>query len=481
MLICIASLYVVSFFLVLIGKKIRFPLLTFVILISLLLAQTNVNKDNFKYYALDETTKSSYKQLPIRQYIYNWIDSRKDKIIDYSSSGKKFPIFFVSSEGGGSRAGLWSLLIHSSLQEKTKGKYYSDHLFSMTGASGGNVGNSLFFTIEQSSKQFFYKKKYKSKNKLYVFKASDFYSENFLSSSIIGLFGRDLFNNIININGINNRGEILQNEWNQQYQKVFKDSIQFLDKDVLLLYKEEFNSNFVPPLLFLNSTHAQTGKYSIISPVDFSKEPSFSGYYNFFKELHTKKGSNASIKLSEAMRINAAFPYITPTGEIKNIGNFGDAGYYDNIGGTVTLNLVQIFNEVMKDTNFFKIKDKIDIRKLLINYSYKPGEDKFRYVPQLSAPINILLKARGGHTQEQISKLSPIKLSLQTTFIDSNTLFKTNLGKKARKFIKNDSIANKKIEPVLPLGRYLSGTAIKSMEAYLISKSFDRKLDSVVN
>lgn len=473
-LICLIALYTISFLLVFLGKKLRFPLFTFVTIFAFILAEYNIGRENFKHYTLDENVTSTYKQPGIKRYIYNWILSRKEKIMQAETGS--YPVLFVSSEGGGSRAGLWSFLIHSYLSEKSNNKYYNDYLFSLTGASGGNVGNSLFFVTAQHAKENQNKINYRS-NSLFKYKASELYAKNYLSSSIVGLLGRDLVNNVLGFLSFDNRGELLQNEWQKAHKNVFNTGVDYLDEDVHSLYNTQNTSRFVPPLLFLNSSHAQTGQYSVISPVDFSKQKSFSGYYDFMKELKARKGTNSSIKLSEAMRINAAFPYLTPAGEIKEVGVFGDAGYYDNIGGTVTLNLINVFTEVLNYPEFLDIKNKINLKNILINSDL----DEAIYennISQLKAPFGLLMNVRSGHVREQIEKLDPIILSLKRIYITSSTKITNSFQKKIRSTVK-DTIENQ-ISPILPLGRYLSGTAIKGMEAYLESDTIKSQLDSLL-
>jgi len=478
LLICLIALYTISFLFVFGGKKIRFPLFTFMIIIGFLLGEFNADRACFDHYTLDEKVESKHKRVTIEQYVYNWIANRKDKIVQAEKGS--YPVLFVSSEGGGSRAGLWAFLIHSYLSEQSNNAYYENYLFSMTGASGGGVGNGLFFATAQQANQTNTKLKYKSDSN-FKYKASELYAENYLSTSIVGLLGRDLFKNILGVLSFDNRGELLQNEWGNAHKEVFKLNENDLEKEVLSFYSNSDVSRFVPPLLLMNSSHAQTGKYSVISPADFSETEAFSGYYDFIKHLKRVKGKERSIKLSEAMRMNAAFPYLTPAGEVKGMGLFGDAGYYDNIGGTVTTSLMNVFNEVLISTpEFSTIKDKVVLKSVLI-YSDLDGKDKLddqsAPISQLEAPLRTLMNVRSGHTKEQIAKLNQIPLVLQRTYIIPSTKTSTTVQEKLRN-LKNTQTDS--ISPILPLGRYLSGTAIKAIEKCLELDNVKGKLDDLL-
>jgi len=478
LLICLIALYTISFLFVFGGKKLRFPLFTFMLIIGFFLGEFNANRVCFDHYSLDKDVESTYKRVAMKQYVYNWIANRKDKIAQAEKGS--YPILFISSEGGGSRAGLWAFLIHSYLSEQSNNAYYENYLFSMTGASGGGVGNGLFFATAQQAKETNTKLKYTS-DLNFNYKASELYADNYLSTSIVGVLGRDLFKNILGLFSFDNRGELLQNEWQAAHKEVFKLKENDLEKEVLSFYSKSDVSDFVPPLLMMNSSHAQTGKYSVISPADFSKVEAFSGYYDFIKHLKRVKGQTRSIKLSEAMRMNAAFPYLTPAGEVKGMGLFGDAGYYDNIGGTVTTSLMTVFNEVLLSApEFSDIKDNVALKSVLI-YSDLEGKvdlnDQSAPISQLGAPLSTLMNVRSGHTKEQIAKLNQVPLALQRTYIIPSTKNSTAVQEKLR------SLKNKQtdsISPILPLGRYLSGTAIKAIEKCLELEDIKSQLDSLL-
>lgn len=483
LLICLLALYTISFLLVFGGKKIRFPLFTFIVLLGFLLGEFNSSRSGFDHYVLEETTSTNYERLPLEDYIYFWIVNRKEKILEAEDG--TYPVLFISAEGGGSRAGLWSFLIHSYLSEKSNNKYYEDYLFSLTGASGGNVGNAMFFATAQNAILKNKKVDYKSNNNEYNYKASEIYKENYLSTSILGLLGRDLFNNVIGFLNFDNRGELLQNEWQNTYNSVFNNKDSILDRDIFSYYKSIDTTKFVPPLLFLNSSHAQKGMYSVISPTNNTAHESFSGYFDLIKELQHEKDDNASVKLNEAMRINAAFPFITPVGEIKGLGVFGDAGYYDNVGGTVTLSLFKVFNKVLQDhkDEFALLIPKLDLKKVLIyaNIENESALNHEKKISQMEAPLQIILNVRSGHTKEQIQKVNDVELALVKTSIDTDFANNSNLRKSLSTSLKGiDSAKVNVIEPVLPLGRYLSGTAIKAIENCLKSNDIKSKLNHLI-
>ncbi|WP_062060338.1 hypothetical protein [Aquimarina longa] len=476
LILSLISLFMISFVLILLGKKLKIPLFTIIVILCLF--SSRFFSKNSDHYQLS-LKPSTVIRPPIEQYMYHWIKNRVPLI---KGREGKFPVLLVSSEGGGSRAGLWSFLVHSYLYEKSKGKYFEENLLSLTGASGGSVGNAMFFAEAQHAKLKNKKAKFKGiahhKYASLKYKASAIYKENYLSVALLSLLGRDLFKEITALFNFRDRGQLLEEQWSTTYKQHFLESSDedILQKEFLSFYKNVTNKNglikqhYIPPLLFINTTHTQTGNYNIISPVRYSHLRPLMGMTDFIGNLQISY-PNMSIGLSTAMRINASFPYITPVGEVKKKSQsstsysdqYADAGYYDNIGGVVSKGIEEIFRKVVQDS-FPLLENKIKIKHLLI---VNDKEHKImKTQAQFEAPLTTLQNVRYGHTQEIIKKLgSNSIIKLKPTMIPLS---------KSKKLNKETLL----IKPVLPLGRYLSTVAIRSMEARL--NEVKPELDSVL-
>ena len=480
LIICLTSIYMICFILILIGKKIKLPLLTIVFFLGIL-----SNRFIYIYsdhYNLEIIKSNTTERQNIEDYVYNWVASREEKILNHD---KVFPILLVSSEGGGSRAGLWSFLVNSYLYEESDGKYFTDHLFSLTGASGGSVGNSMFFA-EARAKQIDgrkanFRQSFTANNSILKYKASAIYKQNFLSESLLSLLGRDLFKETTSLFTFKNRGQLLEDQWKNSFDASFNTKQNLLNNDLNYFYAlNKTNSLYktVPPLLMINTTHTQTGNYNVISPVKFRHNSFFGGIQDFTQYLQ-KSYPEGAIALSTAMRINASFPYVTPVGEVKNMVNgksnhsdqYADAGYYDNIGGVISKGMEQVLKKIINDS-FPEIKNKVLIKHLIIN------NDEDRKIvstqSQFAAPLTTLRNVRYGHTNEIMKKLSnSITISLKPTLISplSND-FPASL-------ISKEDDNKPMIKPVLPLGRYLSTIAIRSIEARL--EEIEPELKTILN
>src|SRR5205814_4658188 len=79
------------------------------------------------------------------------------------NSSDHYPVFFTLADGGASRSGYWAAVVLGRLHEQTRYEtnssnrsYFSDHLFCLSGASGGSVGNTSFLAalkIQQTNPQ----------------------------------------------------------------------------------------------------------------------------------------------------------------------------------------------------------------------------------------------------------------------------------------------------------------------------------------
>ncbi|WP_299189570.1 hypothetical protein [uncultured Aquimarina sp.] len=479
LILSLLSLFMICFILILIGKKIRLPLLSIVTVFCVFSAK--FFSDTSDHYQLN-LMETHVNRPSLDTYIYYWLKSRENIINDSETT---FPIIMVSAEGGGSRAGLWAFLVHSYLYENTNGDYFEKHLLSLTGASGGGVGNSMFFAEARNTSLQGKKSRFKIEENTQVpivdYKASSIYKENYLSVALLSLLGRDLFKEVTSLFKFKNRGQLLEEQWIEAHEKYFLDSKgkSIIDKEFLSFYDNAFIldtmdliSQKIPPLLFVNTTHTQTGNYNIISPVEYSQVKELTGMNDFLSTIQASYPNN-SIALSTAMRINASFPFITPVGEVRNTtqkdllisDQYADAGYYDNIGGRVSIGVEEVFKKVLSDS-FPLLRKKVKIKQLIIT-----NEEELKIAKtstQLSAPLTTLRNVRYGHTKEVMEKLGDdYVISLkQTEIMPSSVNLLTGDINKEELFIK----------PVLPLGRYLSTVAIRSMEARLDSVKVDLDL-----
>jgi len=73
-----------------------------------------------------------------------WYESRADRGY-YESRGKPYPVFIVAASGGGLYAAHHASTVLSRLQDLCPN--FSQHLFAISGVSGGSLGGALFASL----------------------------------------------------------------------------------------------------------------------------------------------------------------------------------------------------------------------------------------------------------------------------------------------------------------------------------------------
>ena len=470
-LICLIGIYSLFLVITVLGIKWNLPLLGMVLIFSVILATCTANKEDFSHYDATftkEITNTPADRLDLESYIQQWVLDRKQDMTN-QKPGEKFPIIFVSAEGGGSRAGLWSFLVQSYLFDQNP-DYFEKHLFSMSGASGGGGGNNMFYTqaYELLENKTASPLKYLTPEDGFNYRASIVYQQDYLSSSVACLLGRDTFKSITNLFTFQDRGAILENEWETRFNAAFNRQDNPLGQSYLNMMPQTGKYKYIRPLLITNTTEMQSGQRVVISPVDISKDIHNMGV---FKDLiKTYPNKKAMIKRSTAMSMNARFPYLSPVARIRELGQFGDAGYYNNIGGDVTRRLEKALLKVItKDSSLI---GKYEIKHLLIsNYE---GVNKLSYSSQLVAPALMIANATFAHPEESEKTLTNV-LNIQSkrTYIPQET-------KSIFSLISSETDNVEYIKPIIPLGRYLSHAAVRSLEARLDASEVKDSLDSLI-
>lgn len=493
-MICIIGQYTIFMGLNYLGKFKKWPVLTVVFSVAILLTILVAKSDYFTHYEVSTVAAEDNHpddRLSLEAYVDQYIAERRDAILAVGEN-EQFPIILVSAEGGGSRAGHWAFLVHSYLYGKSEA-YFKRHLFSITGASGGSVGSNMFYVQAYANKDQYDSILFLAKNKKntsstqelkekgdFKYNASVFYQNDYISSSIAGLLGRDIAASIFHLNCYRDRGKITETEWEHKFDELFDKGL--LQKPYLDIMPKK-DDVFTPPIMVTTTTHVQTGQLYIMSPVKFnSKKVRESGFNDLLSEYIKKNHDSLMIKRSAAMLLTARFPYLSPNGRISGIGQFGDGGYYDNIGGAVTKHLeAALLKGLRKDS---LLEGKYQIKHLIITNNtstdfktcskkHKKQKDNTDYSSQLVTPGQMALNAIFAHADEFVNAFpEDYRVASKRTLIP---IHKKNRPKHIT------SCCDTLFRPLIPLGRYLSKDAVTSLEARLKDSVIKAKLDKILD
>ncbi len=407
-----------------------------------------------------ENTYNPDKRLSLEAYFKAWVMQREDSIRAWLAAhpDDSFPVLIVSAEGGGSRAAFWTSRVHGYLENQIPG-YYSQHLFALTGASGGTTGNSTFFAMKQGGVA--------SGDMEEV--SRNMFLENYLSSSLTLLLGADLVQDVLGLRLSHDRGKQLEQEWGNKLGSMLAPGRTNAFKEPFLKFWYDDNTRLksdVQPLLMINATQVQGAGHALVSPVRI-KTTCYLGM-DLLDTLYKTDPKN-TIPLVTANLLNASFPYINPAGHIEGVGSFVDAGYFDNYGARLAAGMLKELTGIRDaaagngDTVFQKIKFiSVLVRNSTVDtaaaLTSKPSS-------QLLAPVSTIGNIRSAVNDHNFWHLQHA----------ADAFFQLNL-KRAPVEVEAHG-KTERVTPVIPLARYLSPLAVQAMEASLDSLTTDRGSD----
>lgn len=358
----------------------------------------------------DKKTVAAYNnRQTLHEYFENWVALRPE--IANNSNNKEYPLIFVLSDGGASRAGYWVASVMAKMNEETGGEF-NKHLFCLSGASGGSVGNAAYFNLLRA--------KQKSDTITHdLIDVQQYLKTDFLTFTLARMLGPDVFRHIFPFQFVDDRGAALARvlEQGPSEKCLLYDSMSTKFSELITQKKEPY----ALPILCINTTRMQDGLPAVISNIDFS-DPRFNQRLDFLDLLDEEK----DIKLSTAVVLGASFPYVSPAGRVDSAGKedkanyFVDGAYFDNSGSGVVSEMVNI---LLRDPLYITHQQKLKIYILHIANSPNEGVPLEKVNPMindLAAPIKTLLGAYGTQTIVNDNRL----LNLMKYHFPNDTLYR---------------------------------------------------------
>ncbi|MBK8609963.1 MAG: hypothetical protein IPL84_08445 [Chitinophagaceae bacterium] len=325
----------------------------------------------------------------LSEYFKNWVELRKTALDD--SSSKEYPVYFVLADGGASRSGYWSASVMSSLDSQTNGKLAS-HLFCLSGASGGSVGNAAYFNLLRA-KQTDSTVKHSDGVKI----VQDYLETDFLTFTIARMLGPDVFRYVLPLWFIDDRAEALASvmETGSGDESRLYNTMSTGFSEIIT----QKNKPYHLPILCVNTTRMQDGIPAVISNINVTDNR-----FNKRVDLLGLLGEQRDIKMSQAVVLGASFPYLSPAGRIndttktKESNYFVDGGYFDNSGSGIVSEMINILQQ---DTLYKKYAGKLKF--YVLHATNSPQGDAFLnpvnpLINDLAAPVKTLIGAYGTQT-----------------------------------------------------------------------------------
>lgn len=344
-------------------------LLILLIFVFNFLIKENIIQSSYEAFGLDYTSqKADYSLDRIKKLssdsIYKHDVASSLQILE--NWRKKFPahhkpkMVFVCVSGGGQRAALWTMRSLQTIDSTLNGELMK-HTFLMTGASGGLVGASYF-------------------RELYLQKQKNA-SINIYGNSYLNNIGKDNLNPIVFTLVVNDlflrfqkfdyQGFTYHKDRGYAFEQQLNKNTEGLLNKTISEYKQPEREGLIP-MLIMSPTIVNDGRKLYISPqhISYMTVPTLTidgrlnqkvkgiEFLRFFNDQHSQKLSFLS-----ALRMNATFPYITPTVTLPSepAMEIMDAGLSDNYGISDATRFLYVFKDWISNNTagviFLSIRD----------------------------------------------------------------------------------------------------------------------------
>jgi len=412
----------------------------------------------------------------IREFYTRWInDSARAAAID---AGNGYDVYFVMANGGASRSGYWTASVLGTLDDTTHGEF-SKHLFCLSGASGGSVGNATFFSL-------LHQKQKMHDNTLLLDTAARSYLKNdFLTYTLARMLGPDYLKFILHTNFFGDRASALD--------QIVEAGSSKSDYPLKPDFSERFSSLITKkgttatlPVICINVTRMQDGNPGVVSNIIIDSF-NFNNRVDVLNLLQKRK----DICLSTGALLGARFPYLSPAGRIDKIfpkeetynkikdsimpNYFVDGGYFDNSGAGVVQEMIRVIRNINKDSagTAFAVRTK-KLRFVVLHITNSPsGESALTKVSplqnDLTAPLLTLAGAFDKQTTVNDSRLVSLLADIDSS---RGVYYPLSLYKD-----KKENPTNEPEEPYA-MNWFISEHVLERMNARLHNQPY---LDSLIN
>ena len=365
----------------------------------------------------------------LNEYFTNWVAQHKAAI----DSVDHYPVYFVLANGGASRSGYWTASVLSLLEDTTQGKF-SEHLFALSGASGGSVGNATFFSLLRNKDRL----AADTSASPYLKASTTYLGSDFLTYTLARMLGPDVFRYIFPLRFFYDRAAALSHALEQA-----PDEDDFMFDGMAVPFSEFSTQVGKPygqlPLLCINTTRMQDGSPAVISNLNVSD-----GVFNSRVDVLNLLDSNEDMKLSSAVVLGASFPYVSPAGRIDFTDPrdslmepqyFVDGGYFDNSGSGVVNEMINGLWAMMNNPSHPSSAYKNKLQFYIIHITNEPvGIPIMHKVSPIVNDIAAPLKTMVGsfNTQTSVNDLR-LKAYMRGVYKDNAHYTEVNLYRSKEK------------------------------------------------
>ncbi|WP_461330327.1 hypothetical protein [Bradyrhizobium liaoningense] len=308
------------------GRFIRVPIVVILSCLALVLGWYDLN-DNHK---VRQARENSEKAPTVENAFDSWMAGRADK-----DQFDEYPVILVSAEGGGIRAAFFTAITLARIADRCP--RMSNHIFAISGVSGGAVGAALFAAAMKAWPPDVGNSRCDLKARapaIYEEALAKVLQDDHLSPLLARMLFPDFAQQFLPFPVESfDRQMGLEFSLERSFRRVFGQDL--LSRSIYNLRPDDAHP--AVPYLFLNTTEVQSGRRFVVSPL-FLQSPPFGGA----EDWHWLDW-NFGPPVSAAAGVSARFPVFSPAGYSYNNGlkaRYVDGGYIDNSGA---VSLSEIF------------------------------------------------------------------------------------------------------------------------------------------
>lgn len=378
--------------------------------------------------AAEGTDSTMIRQRPgFHEAAAGWMEARIDSShTDSTRRGdQRIPMVFILSDGGGARSARWVTHVLGQLDKQSNGRF-RQHLFALSGASGGSVGNITYYGLLRKG----------IPPDSIGLLADRVTGADMLSFTTARLLGNDLLNLFCPA-----LGDTLFGNWRPLEDRAAAVEDGFaeagraagLELDAPIMHWVDDDS--LAPLFCINTTRVQDARPAVISSFALDGDSAFNGRLDVL--AHMLPGQTLSAASSAVL--SARFPYVTPGGSVRMRGAadtegkrtersdlFVDGGYFDNSGAGLVLEmLVELECDARLATLFQRFRPVV----LHISNGDPRDREPERVNPvvnDLLAPVVTIVGAYGEQTDVNNQRLARHLRNQRFTWVELN-LFRDSL------------------------------------------------------
>jgi hypothetical protein len=275
----------------------------------------------------------------LQEHFRGWLETRLER----APGGRPYPVFVVAAAGGGIRAAYWTASVLGRIADEG-GRSWPDHLYAMSGVSGGSVGSALHAV--QIADRVSGPTAARDRAQSFMTAARNTLGNDILSPVLAYLLFPDLVQRFVPIPfSFADRARAIE----LAMESAVADPLGAGSDRFARRFAELWpagKARYDVPALLLNATVVETGQRGIVSNLQIREDVFPDAVDLLDVSLQTQ-----DMPLSTAAHLSARFTYVSPAGTIRTARGEAwrhvvDGGYFENSGSATAAELMQQMREV---------------------------------------------------------------------------------------------------------------------------------------